>query len=401
MEPNTDPTSRVSRRRLADDLWELVKVPSPTCNERQAALRFAEMLRCCGADVEVDETFPESPNVIGRLRGVRPGRTLQLAGHIDHVDLPHPPPRRDEQTISGRGAADMKSGLAGILEIVRLLHDSGDFAGELLVTVFGRHEAPRGDFRGLSALLDRGVQGDAAIVCEGPDEAVVVMALGMGIWNITLRREGQVCHEMTGTEKGWGLIRALGDVLARLEAKNAALVGTAADYPLLPPESVFVGQVHYGDCYNRVPASAALQGTRRWHPGTTYEQIQTQFAGWLSEVDLPPGITLENDWIFVGDAYEIDPAGQIVQSMLRAWRDVADLELSVSGHGSINDTCRLVARGKVPAVPCGFDTQTGHADYEFVRLERMQRACRVALAATIDYLGAYPKTSIGGPGAPG
>ncbi|MBN2291676.1 MAG: M20 family metallopeptidase [Pirellulales bacterium] len=378
--------SRVSRRRLADDLWELVNMPSPTCGERRAALRFAEMLRECGAEVEVDENFSQSPNVIGRLRGTRPGRTLQLAGHIDHIDVPHPPPTRDEKIISGRGAADMKNGLAGILEITRLLHDRNDFAGELLVTVFGRHEAPRGDFRGLKSLLDRGVKGDAAIVFEGPDNAVVVTAIGMAIWNITLRRQGRACHEMAGSEKGWDLMRAMRDVLALLEVKNTALLKTAENYPLLPPESVFVGQSHYGDFYNRVPASAALQGTRRWHPGRTFEEIQAEFAAWLGEVKLPRGITLKIDWIEVGDAYEIDESEPIVQSMLWAWRNVADLKLSVCGHSSINDTCRLVAHGKVPAVLCAFDTETAHADYEFVRLDRMERACQVALAASIDYL---------------
>ena len=387
MEQDTSFTGRVSRRRLADDLWELVNVPSPTCREREAALRFAAMLCTCGAEVEIDETIPESPNVIGRLRGTCPGRTLQLAGHVDHIDVPHPPPKRDDDVISGRGAADMKNGLAGILEIVRLFRDQADFPGELLVTVYGRHEAPLGDSRGLSVLLDRGVKGGAAIVFEGPDDAVVVMALGMSIWNLMLRRNGDVCHEMTGPDKGWSLIRATRDVLALLETKNASLASTAANYPLLPPESVFVGQVRYGDFYNRVPDTAMLQGTRRWHPGRTYEQIRAEFAGWLSEINVPPGITIANEWIRVGESYEIAPAEPIVQSMLRAWRDVAGLDLNVTGHSSVNDTCRLVMQGNVPAVLCGFDTQTGHADLEFARLDRMERACRVAVAAAMDYLG--------------
>lgn len=387
----TPKMGQVSRRRLADDLWELVNVPSPTCNEREAALRFAEMLRACGADVQIDETIAESPNVVGRLRGRRPGRTLQLAGHVDHIDVPHPTPRRDNEVISGRGAADMKNGLAGILEIVRLLGDVGDFAGELLVTVFGRHEAPRGDFRGLAALIDRGIKGDAAIVCEGPDEAVVVMAIGMAIWNVVLRREGRACHEMTGAEKGWGTIRAMADLLRLLDAKNAKLAHATADFPLLPPESVFVGQSHYGDFYNRVPTFAALQGTRRWRPDKTFERIEAEFAGWLDQVALPPGISIENEWMLVGESYQIDPNEPIVRSMLRAWRDVSGLTLRVSGHSSINDTCRLVARGNVPSVLCGFDTSTGHADYEFVRLDRMERACRVAWAATLDYLNTPTK----------
>ncbi len=386
---------QINRRRLADDLWELVNVPSPTLHERAAALRFAQLLQACGATVEMDETIHESPNVIGRLRGRRPGPTLQLAGHLDHIDVPHPPPTRNNDIISGRGAADMKNGLAGILEITRLLHQWGDFPGELLITAYGRHEAPQGDSQGLFNLIDRGIKGDGAIVFEGPDEAVVIMALGMSIWNITLVRPGQACHEMTGDEKGWPLNRTLRQVLDLLDAKNTHLkTSTSNNYPLLPPESVFIGQAHYGDFYNRVPHACTLQGTRRWHPDKTYHDIQNEFAAWLHDVVLPAGILLSHKWIYVGDAYEINPDEPIVLSLRSAWRDEIGREPKIIGHSSVNDTCRLVARGGVPSVLCSFDTETGHADYEFTRLDRMERACRVALAATINYLTTYKPTGV-------
>ena len=303
---------RISRRHLADDLWQLVNVPSPTLRERSAALCYAEMLRGCGATVEVDETLPESPNVVGRLRGARSGPILQLAGHLDHIDVPHAPPKRDADTISGRGAADMKNGMAGILEITRLLHETGDFPGELLITAYGRHEAPLGDSQGLRNLIERGVKGDAAIVCEGPDAAAVIMALGMAIWKIAIRRDGQACHEMTGPEKGWGSIGALDDLLSLLSEKNRRLGDTRLNYPLLPPESVFIGQIHYGDFYNRVPAACALEGTRRWHPDKFSARVQSEFAAWLRELELPSGVQIDAQWNCVGEAFEIEPGEAIV-----------------------------------------------------------------------------------------
>ena len=60
-------------------------MPSPTGRERDAALVYARPLAASGAEVEVDETIHDSPNVIGRLEGRRPGPTMQLAGHIDHM----------------------------------------------------------------------------------------------------------------------------------------------------------------------------------------------------------------------------------------------------------------------------------------------------------------------------
>ncbi len=72
------------------------------------------MLKKVGAQVEINETIHKSPSVVGRLRGKRDGRVLQLAGHIDHIDFGHPKPQRKEGIISGRGSADMKNGLVRI-----------------------------------------------------------------------------------------------------------------------------------------------------------------------------------------------------------------------------------------------------------------------------------------------
>lgn len=158
---------KVDGRRLADVLWSLVQLPSPTGRERRAAMAFAEMLAAAGAVVVLDEGIPESPNVIGRLRGLQPGPTFQLAGHLDHIDVAHQPPERDGESICGRGAADMKGGLASIIEAVRVLAEGGsDFPGEVLVTAWGLHEAPTGDSSGLLNLIRRRVVGDAALVAE-------------------------------------------------------------------------------------------------------------------------------------------------------------------------------------------------------------------------------------------
>ena len=52
--------ARAQRKRLAEDLWELVRFPSPAQQERQVALAFADILKTAGAEVEIDETFPDS-----------------------------------------------------------------------------------------------------------------------------------------------------------------------------------------------------------------------------------------------------------------------------------------------------------------------------------------------------
>lgn len=382
-----DILARVQRERLAEDLWELVRIPSPTRQERQVALAFADMLKKAGAEVEVDETLPDSPNVISRLSGNRSGKVLQLAGHLDHIDVVHAEPEHTEEIISGRGSADMKCGLAGILEIVRILKASGcDFPGQLLVTAYGLHEAPLGDSRGLLSLIERKILGDAAIVFEGFQDRAIVMGKGQSIWNINLIREGDVCHELKRKPEADNLLTTTVRVLQLLGQRNAEFASEKHDYPLLGPQSVFVGQVHYGDFYNRVPRQTFLQGTWRWHPDRSFQDVQGELKALLAKVSQPKDIAIEDSWIFVGEAFSFDPEEEIVHALQEAYGKVTGKTMELAGSSGILDVNRLVPFGGIPAVSVSLDGERAHADYEYVRLDRMELGCRVALQTVMNYL---------------
>ena len=378
---------KINPRRLEDNLWELVQIPSPTGHERQAALHFAQMLERTGAKVEVDESLSDSPNVIGYLDGNRSGPVLQLAGHLDHINIAHEKPKKEDGKISGRGSADMKNGLAGILEILHILKQSGcDFPGRILVTAYGLHEAPDGNSEGLFNLIKRGIKGNSAIVFEGPSDAVTIMANGMAIWNLAIRHPQSSCHEFSAGPDASGLLDAMAGCIQVFRQEHVSLQRSTKTYPLLTGESLFVGQVHYGDFYNRQPDVCTLQGTRRWHPDKTFQAIGEDFSSLLKTIKLPDRITLEHNWQLVGESYEISPDEKIVQSLLRAYQTVLNKNIPVKGHSSVTDVCRLVREGKIPAVLCGFGTETGHADKEFVTVEQMVVSSRVAMLTVLDYL---------------
>ncbi len=387
---------RIEQARIADDLWKLVSVPSPTGRERDAALLYADMLKACGAAVEIDESIPASPSVIGRLKGSGPGPTLQLAGHIDAIDVPHEKPARAGETISGRGAADMKAGLASILEIVRILAaEPGAFAGSLLVTVYGRHEAPVGKSEALTGLIARTCVGDAAVVFEGPPGVAVVKGKGQSIWTITLEREGEACHELRRRPEDDRLLDAALALAASLRAENERLSLHPDD--LLGSESIFTGQLHYGDFYNRAPRTCMMQGTRRWFPDKTFDDVKKHLDGLVRRAGLPDGITAGIAWTFVGESFAVDPGERIVTALRDAGRALRGSELPFAGVSSVLDTSRLVPLGHVPTVPVDCDGATAHSDSEFVRLPVVKAGCALALQASLNYLG----TPVLRPGAPG
>ena len=103
----------------------------------------------------LDDEFPKTPIVVGRLRGGEPGPTVVLNGHLDTVPIPHEWPRLDGETIYGRGTADMKGALACAAEAARVLAERGSFPGELVIVAIGLHEAPGGRGEDLTHLLER------------------------------------------------------------------------------------------------------------------------------------------------------------------------------------------------------------------------------------------------------
>lgn len=377
---------RIEPKRIADDLWKLVSVSSPTGSEREAALLYADLLKGSGPDVEIDESIPDSPSVIGRMHGGRPGPILQLAGHIDTIDMPHEKPARSADTICGRGAADMKAGLAAILEIVRLLAaQPRAFGGELLVTVYGLHEPPRGRSEALLGLMNRGIKGDAAVVFEGTPDAVVIKGKGQGIWTMTLARDGEACHELRRKPEDDKLLDGALALVAALKSENEWLALHPDD--LLGPESIFTGRLHYGDLSDRSPRSCTLQGTMRWFPEKRFEEVKDSFRELVRKAKLPAGIRAVIEWAFVGESFALDPAEPIVTALRSAALALLGRELPLAGISSVLDTSRLVPAGRVPTVLIDCDGATGHSDAECVHLPVVAAGCALGLQTALTYLG--------------
>ena len=182
----------VDADRLRDLTLELVEVESPTGDTAEVARLYGRRLEELGMDVEVlDERFPATPIVIGRLRGGEPGPTVVLNGHLDTVPIPHEPARVDGSTIYGRGTADMKGALACAAEAARVVAERGSFPGELVIVAIGMHEAPGGRGEDLTYLLgEHGFTADLGVVCELGGPSLPVAHPGCATFAITIRRDG-------------------------------------------------------------------------------------------------------------------------------------------------------------------------------------------------------------------
>src|SRR5712692_8173243 len=164
-----------------DLLAELVSIDSVNpglvpggAGEAEIAVAVARRLREWGLEVQVTDAAPGRPNVVGVLTGSAPGRSLMLCGHLDTVGVegmtaPFDPAERNG-CLYGRGAQDMKGGLAAILGAAQMLARTGLPAGRLLIAAVADEEH---ESRGADALVQMW-SADAAVVAEPTDLLIAV-----------------------------------------------------------------------------------------------------------------------------------------------------------------------------------------------------------------------------------
>ncbi|MBD3206000.1 M20/M25/M40 family metallo-hydrolase, partial [Candidatus Bathyarchaeota archaeon] len=117
---------------------EMISIPSVTGEEESISLYIREKLESYGMDTSLDYVEPGRPNVYGIMKGSGEGKRLNYNAHTDTVPAgddwntdPFTPVIKDGK-LYGRGACDMKTGIACALNMLRALADSGaDFNGEV------------------------------------------------------------------------------------------------------------------------------------------------------------------------------------------------------------------------------------------------------------------------------
>ena len=158
----------IDRQRLVETARALIEVPSPTGDATAVAERLAEILTADGFEVERPEGgWVKAPAVAVRFDSGKPGRTLQMTGHLDTVHLPFVPPREDGVYLFGSGSADMKGGIAINVEALRVLRETGLLeGGSMLLTAYDLHERPWGDGAQLVGMIEAGFVGDGVLIPE-------------------------------------------------------------------------------------------------------------------------------------------------------------------------------------------------------------------------------------------
>lgn len=378
---NIDTTANILRSavqpdRLLDTALKLIEIPSPTCDAGRVADRLTELLRTDGFEVERPEAnWPQAPAVVTRLKGGRPGRTLQFDGHLDTVHLPFVAPRVKDGVLTGSGASDMKGGVAAAVEALRAVRDSGLLtAGEILFTAHDHHEGPWGDCRQLYAMIEQGIVGDGVLIPEYLCDRLPVVGRGLAILEIRVRRDGEAVHEVFRPPSTPDVIAAGCELVRRLNQLNAELAKNP--HPIAGPGTVFIGKFSAGEIFNQSPTECRIEGTRRWLAHEPTGNVAEQYQRALAEVARETGTKIDSEFVVRRDAFEIDPASPLVAAFQGAYHTIAGKALPIGAKPFVDDGNAFVARARVPAITHGPDAKGAHTLNERVPVAELVRVAQ-------------------------
>ena len=332
--------------------------------EAAAAEVVVAWARGAGLSVETDEAAPGRPNVLVRAPGIGEGARLLLNGHLDTVGVtgmerPFTPELR-AGNLYGRGAYDMKGGLAAALVAAAAAHKER-LAGEVVVAcvIDEEHQST-----GTQRLVER-LSAEAAIVCEPTDEQVC--SSHKGFVGFEIEMPGRAAHG-SRPDLGIDAIAAIGPVLTRLGELAQALRSSPGD-ELLGPGSVHASLISGGQEYSSYPARCLLTAERRTVPGESLELIQAELDALVAGTEANVRVT------FSRDPFRLDPNGQFTQTLVRLAGAGA-----AAGVPFWTDAALLAAAG-IPTLVYGPRGGGAHGVEEWVELASLERCSRVYLEA--------------------
>jgi acetylornithine deacetylase len=376
-----DPVIGLLRELVAIDSVNPSLVPG-AAGEGEIARAIADVLRRIGLDVELQDVAPGRPNVVGVLEGRARGRSLMFCGHIDTVgvdgmDRPFDPVERDGR-LYGRGAQDMKSGIAAMIDAARVLAESGLPSGRLVIAAVVDEEYAS---VGADALVSR-VHTDAAVVTEPTDLQIAIGHKGFA-WT-EIRTRGRAAHGSRPWDGRDAIVR-MGRVLTSLEALDRALQ-SSPPHPLLGTASLHASVIEGGRELSSYPDLCTLKLERRTLPGETDTTIAREIDTLLAPLRAAdPDFEASATHLFSRPAYELAADHELAQMLAEANADAKTRGPKPSGPNPFvgmsfwTDAAVLGSAG-VPSVLFGPGGAGLHSTEEYVNVDDVI-ACRETLVA--------------------
>lgn len=406
----------VDTGRLVDLLSQLITVPSVSGSTAEIEIQhlLAHRLEHLGLAVDLwsldlpalcaDPDFPgwekprdEAWGLVGTSGEGHPALVLQ--GHVDVVPAGDPStwrgdaftPRVSALAVTGRGACDMKAGIAAALIAIEAVQGSGvglarPFALHL---VAGEEDGGLGAF----ATLRRGHTGEACLIPEPTTGTVTTANSGALTFEITV--PGSATHASTAWA-GVSAFDAFLPIYAELtdlgRRRNRVFDPLMSDYP--SPHALSVGVVRSGDWASTVPDRLTAQGRLGVRIDEDPAQARVELHDAVSRAAVrdpwlrknPPTVTWHGGQFASG---RYDHRSNLFDTVRSAHADVSAGPAPRERGAPYGSDLRLYAAAGIPTLHYGpGDVRLAHGPNESVSIAEAVQSARVLALVLLRSCGA-------------
>lgn len=364
----------MTRRDEYDLLCDLIRIDSTNpglvtggAGESTIADHVSAWLGARGFAVHRLESTPGRPSVVAIHHGTGGGASIMLNGHLDAVSLASYAgdglaPVENDGKLFGRGAYDMKSGIAAMMTAAATVAGS-PHAGDIMLALVADEEHASA---GTEEVL-RSFTADAAIVVEPTGTDVVIAHRGFAWFEATVH--GRAAH---GSRRDLGIdaITAAGPFLTALREHDRDLAGRPP-HPLLGTGNIHASTISGGEELSSYPASCTISLERRTLPGETSDTVERELRHLLDgltrtdpqfQYTLRPGLERS--------PFHIDATEPVVAALAGALEQRTGWPPIYRGEPFWTD-CALLSDAGIPTVLFGVDGGGAHAATEWVTLDSL------------------------------
>ena len=404
-------------REVVNFLRKLISYPSVTGNEKDIQSFISSWLKDqLGITVDVwepnledlkkhpgyvpvDRDYKDRPNVVGFCKGKGGGRSLLFNGHVDVI------PAGSEETwqsspwegtveggrIYGRGASDMKAGLAAYsMAMDAILHSGFALKGDVILEYTVDEELSG---NGTLAAITRGYKADAGISGETSSMNIQPACIGRIWFEIQVKgKPAGIQHQWDGVnaiDKGYMIVKEVSEFqeIRMRKVKHRLYPTIRETIPCL------VGVFQAGSYPSAFPDACLLKGSIATVPGEDSEKVKREFAEYLKLAASSDPWMRENPPMIKYTGYFAEPSEipddhKIVQTLKSAYEKTLGIKPQVSGRTGAADTRFLNKYANTPTVIFGPGlTDQMHATNEYVKITDLIAATKIYALTLLDWCG--------------